>query len=571
MAAGLFSVAALPALAQQPPLRLVPLDPPAPAQPPLEAPARAPAWASGGIQVQELRAPSMESIGVLDPRQGGLGPRLWEGTPATVVRRLLPLLPAANGSHVMRDLARRLLLTAAAAPEGADAAAAGGPTLVEMRAERLMALGDTDGMAALAAAAPGSATRPLLTRLAVDADLAAGRADKACAAAASALAAGHDGALAMVQVYCTFAAGNTLQGNLALDLLRERKEVDPAFVAAAEVMAGLPPVPADKLSLPQPAPVHVAAFAAAKQPLPADALAGAGATTLKAMALSGLPAEQRLAAAERAEALGALDAEAVRKLYGEQPFTPADLSAAIPKAEAGGPAARALLFRAAQDMPDEGVRAQIVAKALELATAKGERASAMRVFQPLIEAIRPVPEQHPFAIAAARALYAFGRPEAAAKWLDVARMGPAPAAVDALWPYAAVAAAGGGQPIAGPGYAGWRAAQAGVAPELAARRAAIVLGVLAGLGARVPDAAWLDTLALPPGGPRPGLFALMQGGALDARAGITVLAALAAIGEVPLDKAEPLAVSEAVSALTVVGLAADARALAIEALVANGI
>ena len=244
MAAGLFSIAAAPALAQQP-LRLVPLDPPATtgrpleiapgaAPRPLEAPdaGRAGGWASGGIQVQDLKAPSVESVGVLDSRQGGLGPRMWEGTPATVVRALLPLLPAANGSHVMRDLARRLLLTAATAPEGADAAAAGGgSTLVEMRAERLMALGDTDGLAALAAVAPGAAAGPRLTRMAVEADLASGRVDKACAGAASALAAGHDGPLAMVQVYCTLAAGNTLQGNLALDLLRERKEADPAFVA----------------------------------------------------------------------------------------------------------------------------------------------------------------------------------------------------------------------------------------------------------------------------------------------------------------------------------------------------
>nr|CAM74180.1 hypothetical protein MGR_2053 [Magnetospirillum gryphiswaldense MSR-1] len=99
----------------------------------------------------------------------------------------------------------------------------------------------------------------------------------------------------------------------------------------------------------------------------------------------------------------------------------------------------------------------------------------------------------------------------------------------------------------------------------------MVLGVLAGLGAKVPDSAWLEVLSLPAGGPNPGLFALMQGAALDARLGGTLLAGLSTMGDVPLDRVDPMTLSEVISALAVVGLAEDARQLALEALLANGI
>jgi hypothetical protein len=496
---------------------------------------------------------------------------MWNGTPAVVVRALVPKIPE-GGSTVLRGLARRLLLTAATAPEGADQAAQGGVTLVALRTEKLNALGDADGVTALTAATPGSARNPRLGRLAIDTALAAGKTEQACAEVGPALAGGFDAGLSRVQVLCHFLAGRTLEGNLALDMLREGKQADPAFVAAAEALSGLPPVPSEKLSLSVPEPLHVALFSAAKQPLPADALGHPSPLALKAIAgAAGLPIDQRLVAAERAEAAGLLPAEAVRTLYAGALFTPEELSAAIPKGEQGSPRTGALLYRAAGAIADEGVRAQLVAKALDLATLRGHFASTARIFQPLVATLRPDPAQASVAPTLARALLSAGKPEAAAKWLDVAKAGPDPNAAARLWPLAALNGVSAGNGIDLPAYAAWRATQEGVPPETFAHRAALVLGALAGRGARIPDAAWLDALALPAGGPQPALFALMQGGALDARVGITVLATLVAVGEVPLAKADPMVLAEAVSALTVVGLADEARALATEALLANGI
>lgn len=517
------------------------------------------------VEVKELKALSAESVGALDQAHGGFASNLWAGTPAPVVRKLLPLLPGAPTSQVVRGLERRLLLTSAIAPEGA--VEGDRPSLVELRAERLAAIGDTDGVIQLANSASQSVAGPLVARTKLDAELLAGDTKAACADQPK------DGSAPKLAVLCHFLAGNTLQGNLGLDLLRERKDADHAFVAAAEAVSGLPPVPADKIKLDEVTPLHLAAFAAAKMALPADAVAKATPAVARAVALSfSTPFDVRLAAGERAEAAGVLPPEALRKLYLEATFAPDELGAPLAKAETAGARGRALLFRAATDQPDPLIRAHFIAKALELAALKGQTASAARVFAGLIADAKPDPALVTVAPAFARASLALGRTDSA-RWLELARTDPASAkAVERLWPLNAVLGAAPGQPVGTTGLAAWRASLEGLPPEVAARRSAVVLGALSALGAKVPEAAWLDVLALPAGpGPKPALMSILENAALEARTGSTVLAALAAIGDQPLDKLDPLTLSEVISALTVVGQGDDARKLAIEAMLANGV
>ncbi|MBC7951522.1 MAG: antifreeze protein [Rhodospirillaceae bacterium] len=520
------------------------------------------------VEVQVLKALSAESVGVLDQSHGGFANTMWVGTPAPVARKLIPLLPSSSTSTVVRDLERRLLLTAATAPDGA--VESDRPSLVELRAERLSAMGDGDGVVALANAAPQAVAGPLLQRARLDAMLLAGNTQGACA---DAQRLGSEGSLAKLQILCNFIAGKTLEGNLALDLMRERKDADHAFIAAAETVSGLPPLPADKVKLAEATPVHVAAFAAAKMPLPADAVANAAPAVARAVALSfATPFDVRLAAGERAMAAGVLPPEALRKLYLEAVFAPDELSAPLVRAETAGIRGQALLFRAATDQPDPLIRAHFVAKALELASAKGQTTAAARVFSGLLAQAVPSPALTTVAPSFARATLALGLAEPAAAWLDLAKSDPAAAkAVERLWPLAAVHAVGPGQALPVINLAAWRATLDGLPPEIAARRTAVVLGTLSALGAKVPETAWLDALPVPAGGTKPALFALLQGAALEAKLGSTVLAALTAMGDQPLDKLDPTTLSEAISALSVVGLGGDARKLAIEAMLANGV
>ncbi|MBX9634744.1 MAG: antifreeze protein, partial [Magnetospirillum sp.] len=290
MAAGLFATSAVIAGSARAQGPLTSFDPDTMEMAEPAAPGR-----EAKVETQVLKAPSAESVGVLDQRHGGFVNTLWVGTPAPVARKLIPLLPAASPSQVVRDLERRLLLTAATAPDGA--VDSDRPSLVELRAERLGAMGDVEGVVALANAAPQAVAGPLLQRGKLDALLLAGNIQGACAEAAHLGIA--EGSLAKLQILCNFMAGKTLEGNLGLDLLRERKDADHAFIAAAETVGGLPPLPADKVKLDEATPLHVAAFAAAKMPLPAGAVAKAPPAVARAVALSfATPFDIRLAAGE---------------------------------------------------------------------------------------------------------------------------------------------------------------------------------------------------------------------------------------------------------------------------------
>lgn len=521
----------------------------------------------GNIGVDALKAPNPQGVGTMDVHQGGFSAALWNGTSAEVARALLPRLPGGAASPTIRSLERRLLLTAAPPPEGAKADAR--PSLVEMRIERLLALGDLDGVVALSNAAPAMVEGALSAKVQRDAHLLAGRIDQACAH----LPGGSDPESARLTTFCQLAQGQTLQGNLSLDLLRERQGADNGFIAAAEILAGLPPVPNAKIEIAELTPLHVALFKAAKMALPEDALAKASPVVARSIADNqAAPMDQRVAAADRAEAVGLISADDLRKLYLSLTFAPDEMASPLDRAANAGSHGRALLFRAAFDQPDPNLKAQYAAAAIDMAVARKSVAGTARVFESIIAATKPDAALSRHAASFARAFYALGRPEAAAKWMDIAKADVTTVReAEKLWPLAAISEFGPGQPVSLAGLSGWRASLSDLAPEMVARRNGVVLGILAGLGAKVPDSAWLAALPLPAGGPQPALFAMMQGAALDARLGGTLLASLATIGDTPLDKLDVMTLSEVISALAVVGLAEDGRALAREALLANGI
>src|SRR5262249_36322410 len=115
-------------------------------------------------------------------------------------------------------------------------------------------------------------------------------------------------------IACQALGGDPAGAGLGLSLLHEQKApADPAFDALIEAAGGGRARKIDKL--PDPSPIRLALLAAAKQPLPADALAAAGPASLYQWATNeAVPAERRLAAAERAAALGALPPDALATL-----------------------------------------------------------------------------------------------------------------------------------------------------------------------------------------------------------------------------------------------------------------
>ena len=440
-------------------------------------------------------------------------------------------------------------------------------------------MGDLDGLNALLKGVPEPAVTPELRRLIVDAALLAGDAATACKQEPALRTFFPDDPFpAKLQVFCQFNAGKGREAGLGIDLLREQKISDPAFFAAADALNGIRPGKLD--SLPMANPLTLAMARAAKLAIPESAV---GATQppaiLRTIAL--MPSaslEARLAAAERAEAVGALDTEALRQLYASLTFTPQELAA--PLNPTATPRSRALLFRAAEQQALPAAKAEVIAKALSLAGDGTGYFAAARLFAPQIAAIKPAPELAAFAFAAARALFAAQRTDAAMAWVGLARSQglaseAAAGTAAALWPLAHLAAAETDRPTSANVLAAWRKVRSDLPAPAAQRRAAVLYGLLAALGDKVPNEDWL-ALYDAPGVvsalvPRPALWHGLRLAAEDLRLGETVMLGLASIGEPGLTQVDPTDIYQVVSALRLLGLDADARALAVEAAIANGV
>jgi len=368
------------------------------------------------------------------------------------------------------------------------------------------------------------------------------------------------------------------EAGLGVDLLREQKISDPAFFAAADALNGIAPGKLDSLTVAS--PLTLAMARAAKLALPESAVGAAQPPAiLRAIAMmpSASP-EVRLAAAERAEAVGALDTEALRQLYGSLSFTAQELAA--PLNAAGTPRSRALLFRAADQQALPAAKAEVIAKALSLAGDGEAFFAAARLFAPQIASIKPAPELAGFAFSAARALFAAQRSDAAMAWVDLSRSQgliseAAAGTAAALWPLAHLAGAETDRPTSANVLAAWRKVRSDLPAAAAQRRAAVLYGLLAALGDKVPTAEWLtlyDAPAVVPAlVPRPALWHGLRLAAEDLRLGETVMLGIASIGEPGLTQVDPTDIFQVVASLHLLGLDADARALALEAAIANGV
>ena len=530
------------------------------------------------VKIDELKPIDPGSTGVLEPGHGGLGVDMWNGTRLGAVERLLPALPAATASYAMRALARRLLLSAATVPEGTT----GGAPLIELRAERLMALGETADLLRLLRALPRPAITARLRRLTIDALLLENQPADACAELDQ-LQRDNDAYAVRLAVLCRLLAGKNAEAALSLDLLRDTGVDDKPFFFAAESMLGMPAKA--PTSLADPSPLQVALYRAAGKPLPADAATSPRPGLLRAVAASpATPIEVRLTAGERAEAMGALAADGLRALYDVTTFTPEQLAAPLGQGDADkGARGRALLFRAAQLQAANSPQAvaEIAARALALAKGGGQYFTAARLYAPLIQAIRPAPELAWFGGPAVRALYASGLAPAAQPWLALLRS-PAggtdgQATATALWPLARLAQAIEDKPLTDAAMAAWRKARAagdgGVDIQAVRNRTVLLYSLLAAFGEQRPSEDWAQLVEGPTHVaatlPRPALWQMLRIAADDLRLGETVLLALVSLGEPGPARSEPTTLYRVLSSLRLVGLDEDARALAIEAAIAG--
>lgn len=526
--------------------------------------------APSGIEVDPLGEVATDYGGTLEPATGGLPIDMWRGTDRAFVERLLPQLPAPSRSPVLRGLARRLLLSSAASPAGPQSL-----NLIAVRADRLIALGDREAAGRLLALLPEGQRSAATEQMRLEAAWLAGRDEEACAEVANLIRRfDKDLYFQKALIFCQAKAGQNDEASLGLDLLREQGHADEgSFADLVGVLIGLRSS-ATVEALEPPKGLNYALLRAAGQDLPDSA-----ATDPDLLSLKTREAPAELAASEEAVMAGLLEPQALARAYAAESVTPAELAGAVDLAP-DIPHARAVLFQAATRATDANARASLIHKALSAARQAGpeQHLAMLRVYLPLIEQLDPAPWIAAMAGDAGRALYLGGRYELAAAWLDVAKAASptnpeAAAAVPALSFLAHLAGADDPDWNAAT-VAAWLQAHSSADDGGGRDRAARLFALMEGLGK--PSAAAWQVLAEPRAAPAEDLpdpallFALRDAGRAK-RVGETVMLSLFVLSQNGPGASHPLALAQALTALSQAGLETEARAIAFETAIVNGL
>ena len=531
------------------------------------------------IEVNPLADISLDSVGVLGPENGGFGQDLWRDTDRAFVDSLLRRLPGDIRSPTLRELARRLLLTIATPPVvPSGVAPPRGSSLLALRAERLAAMGEVDGVNELLAVVSSRQDDEPMARTRVNSLLLAQDNDEACRQVRGGIAAFHAHAYwQKAMVLCNMVAGDTDKVMLGVDLLREMGATDdPVFLTLASAASGgTAEVPPDAALT----PLHLAMMIATGRPIPMSVVEQAPPDLLIAIARSRTAdAEVRARAAERGCAAGLISGDALAQIYGEFFFTPDQVANAISSyAASPGPQTRAMLYQAARAQSLPATRAEVLRVALQQTSDDGIYKAMVRAFLPLLLEVPPSPELSWFTGTAGRALYATGRFESANGWLALGRqeafLNPAAAtAVAALWPYSRLA---GDVALTTDGsLAGWSSMHGGTADADQSRRQTLLRAAFQALGEQ-DSLPWNTIATAAEATPRPlpaaALFYALQDASESQRVGETVLLTLVVLGTAGPAESHVMALSWSIAALNRIGLEHEARALAIEAALANGV
>jgi hypothetical protein len=513
-----------------------------------------------GFEIDTLDAIGTDYAGTLEPEQGGFGVDMWRGTDRAKVERLLPLLKPST-SPVIADLTRRLLLTNAAAPAGRGS----GRNLMPVRARLLGDMGLVEEAVAMLRLIPVDQRDAGSARLLTELSLRAGDPDGACAVVHDSLPRlPVDTFWQQASIFCQLRAGEVDAATLSLDLLREQGESDQIFFALADALAH--PGQAELPPLPVVTPLYLAMIRAAGLPVPEIAIYEPPPLVLAIVAESPeSPTDARLLAAETAAAAGVLAPRQLAAAYSAAPADAAALDSALDRSDAAvAPEGRAVLYQAAlgAELPEQ--RARLIQKALDADALDPNYWARLRLYRPLLADIPSAPELAWFAEEGARHLFAAGELRAGAQWVpllpdEAAR--PRLQALDHLAGNAAQAV-----PLDA-------VSDNPVGPQ-AARLRAIVAAVETSMEPAVPGLQAASLLESPPSAlPQQNVNLWLDLGEATAkqRLGETVLLALAGLNATGLAEAEPAWLSRSIRSLHGVGLADEARRLAVEAAILNGL
>jgi len=363
-----------------------------------------------GIQVNKLGAVAADAAGVLTGGDGGFDANLWEGSQSALIKRLLAAHPERVSSQVLRDLLRRVLLSAATPPAGA---AGSGFTAVRLRA--LMAMGAYGPSLDLLKAMPRQNRESDFMQIETELKLVTGKVVPACRSVATEVTRRKESFWQKALVYCQLLAGDHAKAEFGLTLLRETETDDPLFLELADgIVTGQVTEPKN---LANATLLHFAMLKSAKTVLP---IATARRFPAALMALAGDAAsENRIEAIEVAANDGLLAGDDLIRRY-EAALPPAGLSA-VDEAAPQTAVDRSRLYRAGKRARIPTSKAEALSQAMKTARDDGRMGGVARLFRPILAAIPPSNDLLWVAPVAFRMSLLNGDFERAGIWLALAR------------------------------------------------------------------------------------------------------------------------------------------------------
>lgn len=527
--------------------------PPAPTRERTGEPAyQAPApWTAsrGGVERREL-AP------VMAPDASGLPLDLWRGLDLKSLEELLAALNLPPRSPGLHQLWRRMLLSSAPPPAGA-------PDPEHFVAVRLEALYRSGLLAEMEAVLNRTGARgPVLDILRARRDIGLGRRREGCtaistlSAPSSGLPVRLKGEMQLLAGYCAAVAGDAQAAGLAADLAREEGlEAELPLAVLAGVASDTKP----KLALPQRVLLLDYRFLELLGPVNAQQVFDKAEPALLAM-LAGngeADASLQIAAAEAALRLNAIAPDAMAQVYRGR---------SLPKAGHIDPAVsdpllrRALFFQAVEAARTPAQRARFLHALLGDARRSGFALQMAAVIAPLASGLSQSPDVAWFAETGLELALVAGDFDQARRWAHSANLQHWQGLIDLLDP----ARRGGRIPSLAP--IEDLAANGRLSPDALHRLAT----VLDALDIDVPIALWdaASRTPQPASGylPETGVLADLAQSTQRRDGARAILLVMRSLGPGGAEAANVLALGDAIRALKRIGLEADARRLALEAL-----
>jgi hypothetical protein len=501
----------------------------------------------------------------------------WRGLDLAKIEQLFAKIDIPPRSAALHTLWRRLLLSDVTPPA---------PTAAQfnaLRAEGLYRSGLVVDQAELLAKVVSGNEDVVLTAMRGRADIAAGRRQSGCEAAKAASVAKDTlpkrlrGEVIVMTGYCAAADGNASAAGLAAELAREEGFDAPGTLTLLDAVAAGGAGKA-KVALPK---RFDALDMRLMQLLGPDAITPAALDRADAAALVAVAADAasdpkiRLAAAEGAARLNAIEAVQLAETYRAMIFTPADLGDAL-TSKADATLRRAMLFKAAEIERTQLKKVRVIRALLDDARRIGLYAPMLRALGPSIAALPKVSEIGWFAETAIEISLAGGNYEAARAWVNFAsgvdRPGGSAAPAVSMQHWAALIDIADPQVQTGRGQSLASVEDVALKGRFNADALHRLATVLDALDTNVPIPLWdaANKAPQPASGhlPETGVLPELQDASKKKEFGRTVLLSLRAIGPNAADGAHILALGDTIRALKRAGLDNEARRVGFEALFA---